>query len=156
MQFDFTIGTASSNLHGPLARNFKACNAQGRTMICLCLSLSKQRNLIMVLGLSVQQLFLWAQLMQLEFTMFDTSNNKFSAYISEEESRISRMSLSEYPNRRISPYMEFEETSVQPSKAKSWPPLLSVSNCNFQVLLQTIGLHICPWIMLGMAQSSLV
>ena len=101
MQFDFTIGTASSNLHRSLASKFKACNAQGRTMICLCLSLSKQWNLIMVLGLSVQQHLIWAQLTQLEFTMLDTSNNKFSAVcFSEEKSRISRISLSEYPNKQ--------------------------------------------------------
>ena len=47
-------------------------------MICLCLSLSKQQNPIIVLGLSVQQHFIWVQFMQLELTMFDTSNNKFS------------------------------------------------------------------------------
>jgi hypothetical protein len=76
MQFDFTIVTASSNLHRSLASKFKACNVQGRTMICLCLTLSKGRNLIMELGLSVQQHFIWAQLMQLELTIFDTSNNK--------------------------------------------------------------------------------
>jgi hypothetical protein len=55
-----------------------------------------------VLGLSVQQHLLWAQLMQLEFTMFDISINKFSAVcLSEEKSRISGISISEYPNERI-------------------------------------------------------
>ena len=53
MQFDFTIGTASSNLHRSLASKFKACNAQGRDIICLCLSLSKHQNVVMVLGLSI-------------------------------------------------------------------------------------------------------
>ena len=42
--------------------------------------------------------------LQLEFKMFDTSNNTFSTVcLSDEKSRISRMSLSEYPNKRISP-----------------------------------------------------
>ena len=104
MQLDFTIGTASSNLHRSLASKLKACNAQGRTMICMCLSFTKQRNLIMVLGLSVQQHLIWVQSMQLEFTMFDTSNNTFStSCLSEGKSRMSRISLSEYPNKRISP-----------------------------------------------------
>ena len=75
----FTIGMVFSILHRSLASKFKACNAQGRIMICLCLSLSKQQNLIMVLGLSVQQNLISTQLMQLEFTMFDTSNSRFSA-----------------------------------------------------------------------------
>jgi hypothetical protein len=104
MHFAFTIGTASSNFHRSLASKFIVCNAQGRAMICLCLSLSKQQNLIMVLGPPVQQHLIWAQVMQLEFTIIDTSNNKFSAVcLSEEKSKISRMTLSEYPNRRINP-----------------------------------------------------
>ena len=58
----------------------------------------------MVLGLSVQEHLIWMQLMQMESTLFDSSNNKISAAcLSEEKSRISRMSLSEYPNKRISP-----------------------------------------------------
>ena len=76
MRFDLTIGTSSSNLLRSLASKFKACNSQGRKMICLCLSLSKQQNLIIVLGLSVQQHLIWVQVMQLELKMFDTSNNK--------------------------------------------------------------------------------
>ena len=81
MQFAFTIGTASSNLHRSLASKLKVCNVQGRTMICLCLSLSMWQNLIMVLGLSVQQHLIWAQLMQLDFTMFDFSKKKFLQYV---------------------------------------------------------------------------
>jgi hypothetical protein len=104
MQFEFTTGTSSSNLHRSLASKSQACNAQGGTMIYLCLLLSKQQNLIMVLGLSVQQQLIWAQLTQLDFTMFDTSNNKsYAVCLSEEKSRISRMSLSEYPSKTISP-----------------------------------------------------
>ena len=76
--------------------------------------IKQAKKLIMVLGLSVQEHLIWVQLMQLEFTMFDTSNNKFSAVcLSDEKSRISRMSFSEYPNKRISPYMEFDKTSIQ-------------------------------------------
>ena len=87
MQFDFTTGTASLNWHRSLASKVKACNAQGRTIIGLYLSLSKWWNLIMVLGLSVQQHLLWAQSTQLEFTTFDTSINKFSTVCCSDENQ---------------------------------------------------------------------
>ena len=66
------------------------------------------------------------------------------------------MSFSEYPNRRINHKWSLMKYWSSPLKEKSWSPLLSVSNPDFQVLLQTIRLNICPWMLLGMGQSSLV
>ena len=66
------------------------------------------------------------------------------------------MSFSEYPNRRINHKWSLMKYWSSHLKEKSWSPLLSVSNPDFQVLLQTIRLNICPWMLLGMGQSSLV
>ena len=95
--------------------------------------------------------------MQLELTMFDTSNNKFfTVCLSEENQEFQGSHFLNIQRKESTHTWSLMKHQSSHLKAKSWPPLLSVSNCNFQVILQTIGLSSCPWMLLGMGQSSLV